>query len=98
MSETKDTTFERTYIIGDELVASKVTLLEDELTRFIQSDERDLVLDLVNVTRIDSMSLASLIRVKNRMTELNRQFNLTNPNERVSRVLELAGLDAFLLE
>jgi anti-anti-sigma regulatory factor len=43
------------------------------------------------------MSLATLIRIKNKLTENHRKMVLVNPSDGVMRVLELAGLESFLL-
>jgi len=97
MIEFKDTNDERTFLIKDEIISSRFYNLEEVLNEFIREDHRDAVLDLTNVIRIDSMSLASLIRIKNQLAQDSRNFNLINPNEGVMRVLELAGLETFLL-
>ena len=92
-----DTPDERTYIIKNEMISSKVMKFEEELNEFIRDDDRDVIIDLAYITKIDSMSIAAIIRIKNKLTEDGRNLKLINPNDGVMRVLELAGLESFLL-
>ncbi len=96
--ERKDTEAETTFIVTDELLTANINILNDELARFVKSDARDAVIDLAFVQKIESFSIAALIRFKNMLNERGRTMHLINPNEQVFRVLELAGLDKFLLE
>ncbi len=96
--EINDTDGERIYILHNDLLSSSIVQLENELNNFINDDERDIVLDLKNISKIDSVSIATIIRIKKKITEKGGSLNLTNPNESVFRVLELSGLDSFLLE
>lgn len=96
--ERKDSEHEVTFVIMDELVSGNINILADEFHRFARNDTRDAVLDLTYVRKIDSMAIAALIRFKNTLTEDNRALNIANPNETVLRVLELSGLEKFLLE
>ncbi len=92
-----DTSEDRTFIIQDELVAVKVLKFEQKLNDFIRDDHRDIVIDLMHITKIDSMSIAAIIRIKNKLSDEGRNLKLINPNEGVMRVLELAGLESYLL-
>ncbi len=96
--ERKDSEYESTFLIMDELVSQNVTFLADELNLFIKNDTRDAIIDLNYVRKIDSVSIATLIRIKNALAEKGRAMHLINPNETVLRVLELSGLEKFLLE
>jgi anti-anti-sigma factor len=96
--ERKDSDGETIFIIMEELGSSNVTALSDELGHFVRTDTRNAVIDLSFVRKIDSISIAALIRIKNMLAENGRTMHLTNPNENVFRVLELAGLEKFLLE
>jgi len=93
-----DTDQNRTFILKDEVVSAKLLKLEEILNTFIREDDRNAIIDLTNVYKIDSMSLAALIRIKNSITKTGRSLNLINPSEGVLRVLELAGLETFLLD
>ncbi len=98
MVEFIDNAEDRTFILKDEVISAKLLKIEEILNTFIREDDRNAIIDLANVTKIDSMSLAALIRVKNKLGKSGRNLNLINPGEGVMRVLELAGLDAFLLD
>jgi anti-anti-sigma factor len=61
-------------------------------------DNRDIVIDLSHVRKIDSMSLAAVLRLKNLLTQDGRRLNLTNPGSNVIKILEISGLDSILLD
>jgi anti-anti-sigma factor len=96
--ERKDTGGEAIFMIMEDLVSHNINNLTDELNHFIRNDTRDAIIDLTYVRKIDSISIAALIRFKNALAEDDRTMQLTNPNETILRVLELAGLEKFLLE
>jgi anti-anti-sigma factor len=96
--ERKETETETTFIITDELFAHNINFLTEELTQFAKNNTRDAIIDLTSVQKIDSMSIAALIRFKNMLAEYGRTMHLVNPNEPVLRVLELSGLDKFLMD
>ena len=96
--ERKDSEYESTFLIMDELVSQNVSSLADEMALFIRNDTRDAIIDLSYVRKIDSVSIATLIRIMNSLAEKGRTMHLVNPNETVLRVLELSGLEKFLLE
>ncbi len=98
MVEFIDNEDDRIFVLKDEVISSKLLKLEDLMNEFVRDDNRNAIIDLNNVTKIDSMSLAALIRIKNKLAKTGRTLNLINPGEGVMRVLELAGLDAFLLD
>jgi anti-anti-sigma factor len=71
---------------------------EEKLSSFVRDDTRDVIIDLINISKIDSMSIAAIIRIKNKLADQGRNLKLINPSEGVMRVLELAGLESFLLD
>ncbi|TFH43353.1 MAG: anti-sigma factor antagonist [Chrysiogenales bacterium] len=89
---------ESTFVIMCELISQNITPITDEFNDFVKHDTRDAIIDLTSVRKIDSISIAALIRFKNMLSEKNRSMNMINPNETVLRVLELSGLEKFLLE
>jgi anti-anti-sigma factor len=96
--EHKETDFDITFILMDELLSQNVNYLADDLSQFVRNDRRNAIIDLSFVRKIDSMSIAALIRFKNTLAEKGRTLHLINPNETVLRVLELSGLEKFLLD
>jgi len=98
MIEIVDTDQERIIILKNDSILNSHQF-ENKLSEFLSDDERDIIIDLNNVTKITSIAIATIIRIKNKLIEdRNRELRLTNANEGITRVLELAGLDSFLLE
>lgn len=95
--EHKDAEHERTYFVDDEIIIAKTPALEAELNEFIKKDTRDIIIDLIKATRIDSLFIAVMIRSKKKLTDSGRTLIMTNPSEGIIRVLEVANLDAFFL-
>ncbi len=95
---TRDSARERTYVIRDRITAATIRELETDLIDFLHTDGRDVIIDINEVTRLDSLTLAVFLKIKNMMLEKGRKMRLVNPNESVRRVIEIASLDAFLLE
>lgn len=93
-----DSDNERIYVLEDDLISENIHGFQDELLEFIKTTEKNVILDLIEVTKIDSMSIALILRIKNNLVHHNRIFKLINPNESVLRILELAGLNEFLLD
>ena len=93
-----DSNDERTFIIDNDITSTLTNHLEDIFNAFIRDEKRDAVIDLSAVTKLDSMTLAAFLRMKKRMNEKGRSLYLSNPSPGVMRVLELAGLDSFLLD
>ncbi len=89
---------ERVYVLQDEFLSPNTRGFEEDLVEFIKKDSRDILLDLTNVSKIDSMSIALILRIKSKISNAGRALKLTNPNESVLRILELAGLNEFLLD
>ena len=98
MFEMSDNDIERTYHLKEDLVATNIKRFEEEFNKFILEDTRDIILDLKQVSKIDSMSIAALIRIKKKLSEKDRTLKLINPNEGVLRVLDLSGLETYLLD
>jgi anti-anti-sigma factor len=94
----KESEGETIFIVMDEMVAQNVNTLTDEINHFIKNDDGNAIIDLSHVRKIDSMSISALIRLKNALAEHGRTLQLSNPNETVFRVLELSGLEKYLLE
>jgi anti-anti-sigma factor len=96
--ERKESPLEIAFILTDELVNKSITLLTEEFIRFTKNDKRDAVIDLTNVKKLNSVAIAALIRFKNMLADDGRKMHLINTNETVLRVLELSGMERFLLD
>lgn len=88
----------RTYIIKDRITSSTISELERDLMDFYHNDERDVIIDINEVTRIDSLTLAVFLKMKNMLAEKGRKFRLVNLSEPVRKIIEIASLETFLLE
>lgn len=96
MFEVIDNETERVFLVkNDEL--QFMNILEERIFDFIKKDERDVVLDLQHLFLFDSVALAALIRIKRKLAGIDRVFRLINYNQTILRVIELSGLDDFLL-
>jgi anti-sigma B factor antagonist len=54
------------------------------------------VVDLGDLSFIDSMGLSTLIRAKKRADGLGLDFRITNPSERVREIFQVVGLNQVL--
>lgn len=59
--------------------------------------ERNVVLDLSSVRRIDAAGISILLTLYNRARDSGHSFWLTNVPERIARILSVVGLDRLLL-
>ena len=72
-------------------------IIEKKIFEFIKTVEDELILDLGELTTLDSSTLAAFIRFKRKLAETGRTLKLINYNENILRVIELSGLGGFLL-
>ena len=98
MLEIIETDEEKIFIIKSETLNNSVNQIEDIVMEFIEKDHRDAIIDMVNVKKINSLFLATLIRLKKNLESKNRNLSVINPNENVLNLLQISGLDSFLLE
>jgi anti-anti-sigma factor len=97
MFEIIDNNNERIFILQKHQDGLPLSLLEEKVNDFVKNDNRDAVLDLKNLNLLDSSSLAAFIRMKRKIKADGRDLRLINYNESILRVIELSGLDDFLL-
>lgn len=99
MIDIVDSENERKFLLKDsDFNHPNLLRVEETLNDFIKNDRRDIVIDLMKISRIDSMTLAMLLRIKLKMSDSGRNFIITNPTEGVTRVLQMSSLDSYLLE
>jgi anti-anti-sigma factor len=66
--------------------------LEAEIDRLLAGHEvRRLVLDLAELTFVDSAGLGALLAIRDRTQELGIEMLLVNPSDPVRRTLDLSG-------
>lgn len=88
----------RVYVIKQNIDSSSMREFELELTEFCSAGEKDVVVDLGAVSRLDSLALALFLKAKNLLSEKGKKFRLTNLSDSVRRIIEIASLETILLE
>ncbi len=96
MFEIVESANERIYTPKDD-ISQYLSLFESSINEFIKSDSRDIVVDMESLQLIDSLTLAALIRFRRKLSQEGRTLKLLNYNDTILRVIELSGLDEFLL-
>lgn len=96
MFEVIESTSERVYVPTDD-ISQYLNVFESSINEFIKSDSRDIVVDMKSIQYIDSLTLAALIRYRRKLSLEGRNLKLINYNDTILRVIELSGLDEFLL-
>jgi anti-anti-sigma factor len=72
--------------------------LESELERLLaRHDVRRLVLDLADLTLVDSAGLGALLAIRGRTEDLGIEMVLANLSDPVRRILDLSGMGPVLL-
>ncbi len=97
MFEVIDNDAERIFLVRNEDLPF-MNILEERVIEFVKKDERIVVIDFRHLLNFDSVALAALIRIKRKLASMDRVLRLVNYNQTVLRVIELSGLDNFLLE
>lgn len=95
MFEIVDNEDSRIYILKSDEILNNLRYFEDNIDRFIKTDRRDLVIDMRNISSLNSLFLSSLIRIKTALFVEKRIIRLLNYNENVYRALEVAGLESY---
>ncbi|MCX7679438.1 MAG: STAS domain-containing protein [Spirochaetes bacterium] len=91
-----DEQFKRIYIMKDDIDSSSITQFEKELLDFCADGEKDVVIDVSGVARIDSLVLALFLKAKNLLSSKGRKFYLANPSDSVKKIIEIASLEKLL--
>lgn len=97
MFEYIESTNERVYMPKDDM-SQYLSIFESSINEFIRSDSRDIVVDMKFLQFIDSLTLAAFIRFRRKLSHEGRILKLLNYNANILRVIELSGLEDFLLE
>jgi anti-anti-sigma factor len=85
--------------LAGELDMAAAFKLESELDRLLaRRAARRLVLDLAELTFIDSAGLGALLAIHDRAQDLGIEFVLSNPSDPVRRILDLSGTASVLLD
>ena len=96
MFDVIDSASERIYIPKDD-ISQYLKIFESDINEFIKNDSRDIIFDFNSLHFIDSLTLAALIRFRRKLSLEGRSLKVINYNDNILRVIELSGLDDFLL-
>lgn len=86
-----------TLAVTGELDYGTVARLRAALLELVHEDADEVVVDLGEVTFIDSTGLSVLVQAKQRFDKVGRRMSVSQPQPRVVRVLQLAGLSDYLV-
>lgn len=85
--------------LGGELDMAATFKFEAELERLLAPDDvRRLVLDLADLTFVDSAGLGALLATRDRTQDLGIEMSLRNPSAPVRRILDLSGTGPVLID
>jgi len=90
--EVADTTSPTTVVLTGEIDVSTSNRVREALIAISNSGETSVVVDMTNVTFMDSTGLAALVGPLKRFRSLNGQIVLRSPSKGVLKVLEITGL------
>ena len=79
-------------MVTGEVDMSNSQILEDYLNGVIQSERKDLFLNLAELSFIDSSGLAVLLNTRRLLLSFGRSLVLVSPCRLVMQVLEITGL------
>jgi anti-anti-sigma factor len=82
--------------VSGEIDLASAPYLGDALTAAIDTGQGPVVVDLAEVTFMDSTGLGVLVFAHNRLAREERQLQLRSPSARVMRVVEVSGLGQLL--
>ena len=90
--EVANTTSPTTVVLAGEIDIATAGRVRDALIAISNGGENKVVVDMTNVTFMDSTGLAALVGPLKRFRSMNGQIVLRGPTGSVRKVLELTGL------
>ena len=90
--EVADTTSPTTVVLIGEIDISTSGRVREALIAISSSGENKVVIDMTNVTFMDSTGLAALVGPLKRFRSMNGEIVLRSPASGVKKVLEITGL------
>lgn len=79
-------------LLAGEIDAYTVTGLKDMLKSVLETEGKDVIVDMEQVTYLDSTGLGVFISALKTAKEHGRKFELINIQERVYRLFQITGL------
>ena len=90
--EVADTTSPTTVVLTGEIDLSTARRVREALIAISNSGETNVVVDMTNVTFMDSTGLSALVGPLKRFRSMNGEIVLRSPTKGVRKVLEISGL------
>jgi anti-sigma B factor antagonist len=90
--EVADTTTPTTVVLTGEIDLATSGRVRDALMAVCNSGEIKVVVDMTNVTFMDSTGLAALVGPLKRFRSMNGSIVIRSPSRGVQKVLEITGL------
>ena len=90
--EVANTTSPTTVVLTGELDIATAPRLREALIAVSNHGETNVIVDMANVTFMDSTGLAALVGPLKRFRSMNGQIVLRSPGRGVRKVLEISGL------
>ena len=90
--EVADTTSPTTVVLTGEIDLSTARRVREALIAISNSGETSVVVDMTNVTFVDSTGLSALVGPLKRFRSMNGEIVLRSPSKGVRKVLEITGL------
>ena len=85
-------------VLSGELDMATVPILDEYLTRVETDEVAEIVVDLREVTFIDTVGLRAFLAARDRAEANGRQLVLTGAGPRVRRVFEITGFESLLVD
>ena len=79
-------------VVNGELDLVNASQLKTHLDAVIDSTDGGVVVDLANVSFIDSTGLRTVLAARDRLAQSNRMLAIRNPSDQVTRLLEICRL------
>ena len=83
--------------VKGEVDVATAPVLEQRLSELVDSGVREIVLDVAELTFVDTTGLATLVRTAQRLGPDAGRLSLRAPRPNVRKTLEITGLDRVLL-
>ena len=97
--EVADTTSPTTVVLTGDIDVTSSSRVREALLSIANSGEHRVVVDLGNVTFVDSTGLSALVGARKRFRSIDGEIILRRPGAGVLRVLEITGLSrVFTIE
>jgi len=90
--EVANTTSPTTVVLSGEIDLATAGRLRAALIAISHSGEHNVVIDMTNVTFMDSTGLSALVGPLKRFRSMDGQIVLRSPSKSVRKVLEITGL------